>query len=242
MALLKAVATMLVPASVVYGVYVLWPQSHCDRLHHAAWPAYAVGQLAALAAQPLVSDQQEVQQWPQRLRALMGEGVAWVFYGRSLQQVCASDAIVWLRQHQRLDERGLLRAVPQPQAPAPAPQAAPTPAAPGAAAPASRATSAAQSTWQAPAQHSTPPAANHRVWFIVASVLLLGVVVALLLFPALLGRLLRGAAELAQWLWQACFAGLRHLLKAHAQVLEHLLPRAVVRPSAGKDRADRTDL
>lgn len=116
----KALAFFLAPSVIVYGAYVLWPTSHCQRVEHAAVPAYWAGHLVRLAAEPLVSPQTlpQVAQYPQRARELLASGITIMFYRRnSYAELCALDPVHLYRSAQLLDERGLLN---QPQLPKPA--------------------------------------------------------------------------------------------------------------------------
>lgn len=202
----KALAFFLAPSVIVYGAYVLWPTSHCQRVEHAAVPAYWAGHLVRLAAEPLVSPQTlpQVAQYPQRARELLASGITIVFYRRnSYAELCALDPVHLYRSAQLLDDRGLLA---QPQLPQP-----PT------------LQSVLQSAQQSVLAQQQPQASAASSWSWGWLLLLLAPLLLVLEAPR-----------------RVLMVGLRKLSAAHKSLLEHVLPREAIKPSAGKGRTDLT--
>ncbi|MCX8017780.1 MAG: hypothetical protein N2690_07795 [Rhodocyclaceae bacterium] len=225
----KMLAVFVAPAALVYGAYVLWPNSHCDRVAHAAVPAYWAGSLLRLGADPFLDEQsrQQALDWPYQTRDMMATVISKIFYNRdSYDALCMHDPVVAFRLAGRLDERGLIAAHPAQAAPA--------------------SDNDRRQAAKAVAAHVTAAAAAAPVSRGSAAVWALGVLLLLLIgimaayFPATLSALWRAGAQLLVQLGSHVMVALRKLWRWHAQVLEHLLPRDVVRPSAGRDRTDRT--
>lgn len=241
----KLMAGIAAPVLIVYGAYVLWPNSHCDRVSNAAVPAYWAGNLIKLGAEPFVDDPEslaDLHKYPERIRGFMAGAIAKVFYDRdSYAMLCATDPIELYRRAGRLDSRGLVALTPEKAVPAqdkvraiqyamsssageaPVYKDSLAPATPGSAAPAAPATPETWSQWFA------------RVWpwllmILAAAVVFIAPVRKVVLESIFSGKILSIFLPLLRRLWAA-----------HKQVGEHLLPRDVIRPSAGKRRTDLTD-
>jgi hypothetical protein len=233
-------------AAIVYGAYVLWPNSHCERALHASVPAYWAGSLLHLASEPFIAEPQTLEvsfTLAQRMQVFMGDAVARIFYNRdSLQDLCETDAIQLLRQAGRINDRGLI-ALPGERLAPKTPTAIPL--APASAAPSSAtaASKAAQPHAQAAAAKAPGVSSSLVAWLGWLrdnwKILLVGLLaIAILIKPSrdaltkmvVEGKILGVVMSFARRLWMA-----------HKQLLEHILPRSVIRPTAGKKKTDLSE-
>lgn len=218
----KALGFFLAPLSIVYGAYVLWPNSHCDRVYHAAAPAYWVGRVGQLAVEPFVGEASA--SFAENARINMADAVAYLFYARdSYATLCATDPIQAFRHAGKLNERGLIALDGE------------SIAGPNSTVQYALATHRAQT---APAGQPATPAQNvaGRLRLVPSSLSLTlvaigGVFLLLYIFTQPFRATVNSVvAVTARKLW-------RH----HVALKEHFLPRKVVRPSAGKLPTDLTD-
>jgi hypothetical protein len=227
----------LAPLAIIYGIYILWPNSHCERALHASIPAYWVGSIIHLASEPFIEEQKTLEvslTTGQRLQVLIGDAVAWLFYNReSLQELCETDAIQLLRQSGRINDRGLVALPGERLAPRTASAIPLLPAS----APETMARSGTNTVSKPPTAVDQHSSMNWlRNWWPIA--------IALFLIIALIVKPIREA--LTKVILEGKIVGfamsiIRRLWMAHKQLFEHVLPRSVIRPTAGKKKTDLSE-
>jgi len=233
-------------AAIVYGAYVLWPNSHCERALHASVPAYWAGSLLHLASEPFITEPQTLETsltLAQRMQVFMGGAVAQLFYNRqSLQELCETDAIQLLRQAGRINDRGLI-ALPGERLAPKTPTAIPL--VPERAAASSATAAGKPAPPRAAAGAAKEPGASSSLLAWAGWVrdnwkmLLVGALAIAILIKPSRDALTRMVVE--GKILGVVMSVLRRLWMAHKQLLEHILPRSVIRPTAGKEKTDLSE-
>lgn len=233
-------------AAIVYGAYVLWPNSHCERALHASVPAYWAGSLLHLASEPFIAEPQTLEvsfTLAQRMQVFMGDAVARIFYNRdSLRDLCETDAIQLLRQAGRINDRGLI-ALPGERLAPKTPTAIPLQPPSSSPSNAPVASKAAQPSAQAGTAKDPDATSSLLAWLAWLrdnwKILLVGLLaIAILIKPsrdALTKMVVEGK------ILGVLMSFVRRLWMAHKQLLEHILPRSVIRPTAGKKKTDLSE-
>jgi hypothetical protein len=233
-------------AAIVYGAYVLWPNSHCERALHASVPAYWAGSLLHLASEPFIKEPETLEvsfTLAQRMQVSMGNTVAWIFYNRdSLRDLCETDAIQLLRQAGRINDRGLI-ALPGERLAPKTPTAIPL--APASTGPSSATTPSKPAPPSAQAGEAKEQGASSSLLAWLGwlrdnwKILLVGLLILAILIKPSRDALTRMVVE--GKILGVVMSFLRRLWMAHKQLLEHILPRSVIRPTAGKKKTDLSE-
>lgn len=238
------VAAVVAPGLVLWAGAVLWPTSHCDRVAKVAAPVYWAGHVLRMGLEPIVPEswQAGVQAMPLQLQSAVGGVVARVVYNReSYAMLCATDPVEQYRRHGLLDDRGLIALDPEdrvgPQAaPGSEPRAAPAPQQP-AVTPVSPSAPASSSIAAPPHIPQEQGGFFAGLAQIAVPVAVVGALAVLFIAP-LRKMVFDGIFSGSAFLWM--LAPLRKVANIHTRLLEHFMPRSVVRPSAGKDKTDLT--
>jgi len=232
------VKTFLIPLAIIYGVYILWPNSHCERALHASVPAYWAGMIIHYMSEPFIEEQKTLEVSltnGERLQVLMGNAVARLFYNReSLKELCETDAIQLLRQSGRINDRGLIALPGERLAPKTASVIPILPA--GISELLARSETPTNATRKLPNVNDSSGTSSLFDW--AWSFAVVFIIIAIIVKP------IREA--LTKAIFEAKIIGFvmtvaRRLWMAHKQLIEHILPRSVIRPTAGKKKTDLSE-